>query len=177
VLLTARAVGVGLAVAADALVAMEAPKGRGQRKILNWGCGTIEVIDESYNASPVSVRAAVATLTAGCPAPGGRRVAVLGDMLELGEAGPALHRALAETFGQSPVDLVFTAGPLMEHLHRALPRDRRGAHAGDSAQAASLVIGAVRAGDLIMVKGSAGSRMGRVVTALEAMTRGETDVL
>src|SRR5262249_24826531 len=129
----------------------------------------ITVIDESYNASPVSVRAALSTLGGIRPSRGGRRVAVLGDMLELGESGPSLHRGLAENVAQNGIDVIFTAGPLMQELHDALTAGNRGCHAADSAALAPLVGKDVHAGDVVMVKGSAGSRMGRVVQHLEEL--------
>ena len=169
VLLAAAAVGVPLQDAAPPLARMIAPKGRGARKTLPWGDGQIVVVDESYNASPASMRAALAGLAAAVPAPGGRRLAVLGDMLELGADAGALHAGLAEAAMEAGVDLVFTAGSLMRHMHDVLPNDRRAPHAADADQAAALVAKAVQAGDVVMVKGSAGSRMGRVVKALEDM--------
>ena len=167
VLLAARAVGVAPAAAAAALAGMSAPKGRGARATLPWGDGILIVIDEAYNANPASMRAAIAALAASRPGTGGRRIAALGDMLELGEAAPRLHAALAPAIVEAEIDLVITAGPLMKNLYDALPVERRGAHAADSVEAATLVKGLVAAGDVVMVKGSAGSRMGRIVTALE----------
>jgi len=167
VLLAADAAGIPVAEAAAALANMHPPKGRGERRILRWGEGAITVIDESYNASPVSVRAALATLGSMEPGKGGRRVAVLGDMLELGEQGPALHRGLAEPVNQFGVDLVFTAGTLMGGLFDALPGEKKGGHAPDSSQLAPMVAARLLAGDVVMVKGSAGSRMGRVVSHLD----------
>ena len=167
VLLAADAAGIPIAEAAAALAAMRPPKGRGERKSLRWGEGAVTVIDESYNASPVSVRAALATLGSMEPSKGGRRVAVLGDMLELGEQGPALHRGLAEQVDQFRIDLVFTAGPLMGSLFDALRSENKGAHAPDSAHLAPMVAARLTAGDVVMVKGSAGSRMGRVVSHLD----------
>jgi UDP-N-acetylmuramoyl-tripeptide--D-alanyl-D-alanine ligase len=167
VLLAADAAGIPVAQAAAALANMRPPKGRGERKSLRWGDGVLSVIDESYNASPVSVRAALATLGSMQPGKGGRRVAVLGDMLELGEQGPGLHRDLAEQVTEFGIDLVFTAGPLMASLFEALHSENKGAHAPDSAQLAPMVAARLRAGDVVMVKGSAGSRMGRVVSHLD----------
>ena len=169
VLLAAEAAGVPLAQAAEALARMRPPKGRGERQTLSWGDGAVTVIDESYNASPVSIGAALATLGSIKPARGSRRVAVLGDMLELGVAGPDLHRRLNEAVEQWDIDLVFTAGPLMENLSSALSTHRRGDHAADSNQLAPIVAAALRAGDVVMVKGSAGSRMGRVVSFLQEL--------
>jgi UDP-N-acetylmuramoyl-tripeptide--D-alanyl-D-alanine ligase len=167
VLLAARAAGAALEPAAAALAAMAPPKGRGARKTLPWGGGTIEVIDDSYNASPVSMRAAISTLASAKTTRGARRVAVLGDMLELGSAAPTLHASLATPIIERGIDLVFTAGPLMRHLYEALPAQRRGAHAANADDAAQEVLRAIKAGDVVMVKGSAGSRMGRVIRCLE----------
>jgi len=167
VLLAADAAGVPIAEAAAALARMHPPKGRGERKTLRWGEGAITIIDESYNASPVSVRAALATLGSLEPGKNGRRVAVLGDMLELGEQGAALHSGLAEQVNQFDIDLVFTAGPLMGNLHDALQSEKKGAHASDSSQLAPMVAARLTAGDVVMVKGSAGSRMSRVVSHLD----------
>ncbi|MGE5546138.1 MAG: UDP-N-acetylmuramoylalanyl-D-glutamyl-2,6-diaminopimelate--D-alanyl-D-alanine ligase [Solirubrobacterales bacterium] len=166
VLLAVRALGADCAAAAKALVGMSPPKGRGARQLIAVPGGQAELIDESYNASPVSMKAAIATLAAAKPAKGARRIAVLGDMLELGEQGPALHGALAGILAAWDIDLAFTAGPLMENLKDALPPERHGGHAANSEELAPLVKAAVRAGDVVMVKGSAGSRMGRIVKAL-----------
>lgn len=166
VLLAAEALGADVNLAALALAAMAAPKGRGQRRRVEIEGGSFELIDESYNASPVSMKAAIATLASVRPAKGGRRIAVLGDMLELGPAGPALHASIAEAAESWNIDLVFTAGPLCAHLRDALAEQRRGGHAADADAVAVLVKAMVRPGDVVMVKGSAGSRMGRVVNAL-----------
>jgi UDP-N-acetylmuramoyl-tripeptide--D-alanyl-D-alanine ligase len=103
------------------------------------------------------------------PGAGGRRIAVLGDMLELGAQSPALHAGLAPHFKQAGTDLVFTCGPNMKHLHDRLPAAMRGRHAEDSAALAPLLAEVVRAGDVVMVKGSAGSRMSRIVDVLMAL--------
>ena len=170
VLGAAHALGLPVEDAARPLASMTPPKGRGVRHTVSLpahaGGGTIVVVDESYNASPTAVAATVAALAAVEPAKGGRRIAVLGDMLELGEDGPALHAGLADAITRHGVDLVFTAGPLMEHLRDALPPHLRGRHAADSQALVPVVLAAVRAGDVVMIKGSAGSRMGRVVEAL-----------
>ena len=134
--------------------------GRGVQRQLTGG---IRLIDESYNANGASVRAALAVLQA-LP---GRRVAVLGDMLELGALGPAEHAALAGPASGS-ADVVFTCGPLMRGLFDTLPPEQRGAHAADSAALASIVAATVQPGDTVLVKGSLGSRMAVVVRALEA---------
>ncbi len=166
VLLTVGALGGDVEAAAHTLRAMAPPKGRGERRAVPLAGGSFELIDESYNASPVSMRAAIATLAAARPAKGARRIAVLGDMLELGGQSEDFHAGLAEVLDNWGIDLVFTAGKLMAALDAGLPAGRRGGHAADADGLAPLVKAAVRPGDVVMVKGSAGSRMGRVVKAL-----------
>jgi UDP-N-acetylmuramoyl-tripeptide--D-alanyl-D-alanine ligase len=166
VLLAVGALGGDADAAAHALAAMVPPKGRGERHTVKVKAGSAELIDESYNASPVSMNAAIATLAAARPAKGARRIAVLGDMLELGEDSPQLHAGLAAAIASWNIDLVCTVGPLMTHLWQALPADKRGPHAAGSDDLAPLVRQTIKPGDVVMVKGSAGSRMGRVVKAL-----------
>ena len=112
------------------------------------------------------MRAAIALLAQAPIGQRGRRIAVLGDMLELGAKATDLHRALADVLTDSDIDLVFCAGPLMEALWQALPSERRGGYAKDSATLESSVVAAVRDGDAIMVKGSAGSKMAPIVKTL-----------
>ena len=166
VLLAVADLGGDMEWAAQTLKTLVPPKGRGERHHIGFAGSTIEIIDESYNASPVSVRAAIATLAAAKPAKGARRIAVLGDMLELGDGSADLHAGLAETMESWKIDLVFTAGPLMANLFHALPAARRGGHAEDADGVVPLIKAALAAGDVVMIKGSAGSRMGRVVKAL-----------
>jgi len=173
VLACAAALGADLAAAADALADLRPPKGRGQRTVVRLtGGGSFELIDDSYNASPPSMRASLQVLGGSRPGPGARRIAALGDMLELGETAPSLHAGLAAPVLENGIDLVFTAGPMSAHLHEALPASRRGVHAASSADLAPLIATAVREGDVIVVKGSAGSRMRLVVEALLALDEG-----
>jgi len=144
-------------------------KGRGLRKRIQLAPGLLTVIDESYNASPVSMEASIQVLAKSEPGTGGRRVAVLGDMLELGERSALLHAGLAEPLMAAGIDLVFCSGPFMKRLFDKLPAVLRGAWAEDSAALAPLVAASVRGGDMVMVKGSAGSRMAKIVDALTAL--------
>ena len=162
-LATVAALGADTAAAAAALGDFAPLAGRGQRRHVAVAGGTALLIDESYNASAASVRAALAVLRLQ-PAP--RRLAVLGDMLELGDDAPAEHAGLADHVAAS-ADLLFACGPLMRHLYDAVPPPLRAAHAPDAAALAPLVHAAVRAGDAVLVKGSLGSRMKTVVAALE----------
>jgi UDP-N-acetylmuramoyl-tripeptide--D-alanyl-D-alanine ligase len=97
----------------------------------------------------------------------GRRIAVLGDMLELGPEGATLHAALSDAVVENGIDLVYCAGLLMKSLWDALPSERRGGYADTSASLEPHVLGAIAAGDAVMVKGSLGSRMGPIVKALK----------
>ena len=163
VLMASRAAGLDLQAAARALAGFRPPAGRGQRETLQAADGPFTIIDESYNANPASMRAALDLLGA---ADGKRRIAVLGDMLELGPQARALHAAIAEDVERNQIDLVYTAGPLMQALSEAIPAERRGAHAANAAALEPIVLDALRAGDVVMIKGSNGSRMGPLVAAM-----------
>jgi UDP-N-acetylmuramoyl-tripeptide--D-alanyl-D-alanine ligase len=167
VLAAAELVGADIALAALALAELHAAAGRGAPITIEVSGGSALVLDESYNANPASVAAALAVLGGSVVGPHGRRIAVLGDMLELGPDGPVLHRGLADAVVANGIDLVFCCGPLMHGLWQALPADRRGGYAEDSAALEAQVLPAIRAGDVIMVKGSLGSRMGPIVKALQ----------
>ena len=169
VLACVQAAGASVEQAARALRTLGPGAGRGVRHRIPVEGGFCELIDESYNASPAAVRAAIATLAETLPlAPGGRRIAVLGDMLELGEAAERWHAELAVDLEGAGIDLVFTAGPLMAHLHRTLDAARRGAHAALSEGLTDILRAELRAGDVVLVKGSLGSRMGPIVQRLAA---------
>jgi UDP-N-acetylmuramoyl-tripeptide--D-alanyl-D-alanine ligase len=177
VLLAVAAVGGDVAIAAGALEGLNPVKGRGVISEIEVAGGTFKIIDETYNASPAAVRATIAVLGMTQPASGGRRIVALGDMLELGEGGPAAHAGLADALIAAEIDRVFTAGPLMRHLQDAVPASMKGGHAADSAALGPLVAASAAPGDIVLVKGSAGSRMGAVVTALRerALSATETD--
>ena len=165
-LLAAEALGADVERSAAALAGFSPPKGRGERMTLAAPGGAITLIDESYNANPASMRAALKLLGAARPGPNGRRVAVIGDMLELGADGAAMHAALAADLAVNEVDLLFGAGRLTRALYDAAPQGRRAAWAERAGDLAGEVARALRAGDVVMVKGSNGSRMGPLVAAL-----------
>ena len=133
VLAAAALVGADLALAALALAELTPVPGRGAPIAIELPGGQALLIDESYNANPASMAAAIALLGQAPVGPQGRRIAVLGDMLELGPKGRALHRALADPVLANAVDLVFCCGPLMHALWEALPAGRRGGYAETSA--------------------------------------------
>ncbi|MGE3936541.1 MAG: glutamate ligase domain-containing protein, partial [Rhodospirillaceae bacterium] len=160
--------GGDVAAAAAAFADLPALDGRGRHHRVAVGRGTITVIDESYNANPASMRAAFETLAAAAPGPGGRRIAVLGDMLELGAQAPALHAALAAPIAAQRIDRVHCAGAAMRHLYDALPAAARGAWGERSEAIVAAVKDDLRDGDVVMIKGSLGSRMKAVLQALLA---------
>lgn len=174
VLAAVKSAGAELQAGARALEELHAGAGRGARTLIEVNGGRLTIIDESYNANPASMRAALATLGLTPRSEFRRRVAVLGDMLELGAEGPKLHQELAEVVDGAGVDVVFACGELMGSLFEALPASRRGAYAKTSEELAPKLVGAVGPGDAIMVKGSLGSRMAPLVEALKRRFGAET---
>ncbi|MDE2017719.1 MAG: UDP-N-acetylmuramoylalanyl-D-glutamyl-2,6-diaminopimelate--D-alanyl-D-alanine ligase [Hyphomicrobiales bacterium] len=168
VLLAVHALGADIDRAAAALAGFAAPGGRGARLRLSAPGGEFTLIDESYNANPASMRAALALLGGTSPARGGRRVAIVGDMLELGADAERLHAELAPALDAARVDLLLTAGPLSRALHEAGRGGREARHADGAEGLAALALDALRGGDVAMAKGSNGSRVHAVVAALKA---------
>jgi len=167
------ALGADVIEAAAALVEVKASVGRGARRRLNFGTGTIELLDESYNANPASVGAMLAVLARTEPGPGGRRILALGDMRELGEGADAYHAGLADAVAASGAAQVFLCGPHMRALWDRLAAAQKGVHEADSGKLADKVAAALRAGDVVAVKGSLGSKMKTVVDAIVAASGGE----
>jgi UDP-N-acetylmuramoyl-tripeptide--D-alanyl-D-alanine ligase len=173
------ALGADLARAALALASWRAPEGRGARWRVLLGPGgmdgAVTLIDESYNANPAAMVAAFEVLAATPPEERagrigrGRRVAFLGDMLELGRAELALHAGLAAAPSLAEVAAVHCAGERMRALHAALPAGRRGEWFPDAAAMAARAGRLLAAGDVALVKGSNGSRVSLVVEAIKRM--------
>jgi UDP-N-acetylmuramoyl-tripeptide--D-alanyl-D-alanine ligase len=160
------ALGADLERAVGALADLTAAKGRGARVEVRVKDGAILLIDESYNANPASMRSALAAMATVPRDANPRRIAVLGDMLELGPESGRLHQDLKEPVDAAEVDLVFACGPNMQRLFAALPAAKRGTWAETSEGIVAPLLSAVRAGDVVMVKGSLGSRMAPLVDAL-----------
>jgi UDP-N-acetylmuramoyl-tripeptide--D-alanyl-D-alanine ligase len=167
VLAAAKLAGADLKAAARALSAWQAPAGRGERIVLGGKDGRIAVIDESYNANPASMRAALATLGLTPRSEYPRRIAVLGDMLELGGLGPKLHQELAPVIEEADVDVVLACGEMMRGLYESLPEQRKGAYAKTAAELEPILLAGIEPGDVVMIKGSFGSRMAPLVEALQ----------
>ena len=162
------AIGASTQAGLAALATFSPPPGRGSRSLFACDGGEFLLIDESYNANPASMRAALSVLPTLPRSEYPRRIAVLGDMLELGPESPALHAGLQDALDAAGVDLVFAAGPDMHHLFEQVPLPRRGAWAATSADLEQHLLATLQPGDVVMVKGSNGSKMGRLVAAIEA---------
>lgn len=160
------AIGAEACEALGALAQMVAPPGRGARTLLKCEGGEMLLIDESYNANPASMRAALATLSALPRDKFPRRIAVLGDMLELGPEAEALHVGLLDPAVEAGADVLFACGPLMKGLYDAAPAAMKGGYAETATDLLPLVLADVRAGDAVMVKASNGTRLGSLVDGL-----------
>lgn len=164
VLLMLDALDVALETGLEALAGFQPLAGRGQTRTVTTPDGAFTLIDESYNANPLSMAAGFKTL--GARSTSGRRVVVLTDMLELGEQSRDLHEGLAGPIDAAGLDLVHAAGPEMRWLYDALPVSRRGVWRATAAELAAEAALLVAPGDIVMVKGSNGSKASLVAKAL-----------
>lgn len=171
VLLAVKLSGGDVQKAARAIERQEPIAGRGKRELLDLGVADnpVTLIDESYNASPSAMNASFKVLALVDPGRGGRRIAILGDMLELGKDSAKHHADLALPLKAANIDLVYTCGKHMKNLHDNLPANQRGAYKATSKELAEIVPDVLIPGDVVMVKGSLGSKMGLVVEALRAL--------
>ena len=173
------ALGADMALAAQSLGRWSPYKGRGVREIIQLDTVdedlTLTLIDDSYNANPDSMRAALDVLAAATPrdktgrVSKGRRIAVLGDMKELGAAEVDMHAALASLGAMEQIDIVHTVGPLMAALHDALPDDKSGLHTDTAAQMAEKIRARLDSGDVVLIKASLSTGLGVVVDAIRKM--------
>lgn len=166
-MLAAEAAGADWTTSAKGLTQWSPPKGRGSKITIQTDSGEILLLDDSYNANPASMRAALAVL--GAAKSNGRKQAFLGDMLELGPTETVLHKDLASEPALDDVDTVHCCGPLMKAMHDALHPKKRGLWCADSVQLAAALPDRIDAGDVCMVKGSLGARMAVVVDAIKAL--------
>lgn len=165
------ALGADLARAAESLAGWIPYQGRGARETVALPGGTLELLDDSYNANPASMAAALEVLAA-TPAPDGRRIAVLGDMKELGPDAPALHAALAQLPAMAAIDQVHCIGPLMQSLHATLPAAKRGLRCDTSDGIRAEMPQLLRAGDIVLAKGSLSMKLAIVVDAIRKIGQG-----
>lgn len=169
VLLAIRAAGGDVVKAAAALAGVGASPGRGERTVVHVGGGDLLLIDESYNANPASMAAAIGTAARARSTHFPRLVLVLGDMLELGEQSAELHGGLKKDVDAARADLVFACGTHMRSLHDAVDAARRGAWGETSKDIETQLLSVLQAGDVVMVKGSNGSRMAPLVAAIKTL--------
>lgn len=166
VLAAVKEAGGDIRFAALALKDWRAPAGRGAQHILNVAGKSAILIDEMFNANPASMAAALATLGNFEPEGTGRRIAVIGDMLELGEMSINAHRALLSSLLEAKVHKVFAVGPHMKFLWEEVPETIRGAYAPNALDLKKILPEAIQPGDVVMIKGSKGTKMGPLVDAL-----------
>ena len=166
VLCAVDAAGADAEMAAEKLIDMGGLKGRGRQHVLSISGGTFIMIDESYNASPASMKAAIEVLGDANVDGAGRKIAVLGDMLELGSQAISLHESLVESLSENQIDLVFTTGQYMSALSDVLPSHMRGGHATTSQKLLPMVRSVIRPSDVVTIKGSLGSKTGLIVDEL-----------
>lgn len=152
--------------AVTGLAAWNPVGGRGARQTLNIDGGTLDLIDDAYNANPTSLRAAMQVLA---EADASRKIAFLGDMKELGEKEHDFHREVAHWPCTDAIDIIHTVGPLMQSLHDVLPEGKRGQHFENSAAMAAQAAHLVQAGDAVLLKASLSTNMRKVVDALQEL--------
>ncbi|EPX81231.1 UDP-N-acetylmuramoyl-tripeptide--D-alanyl-D-alanine ligase [Litoreibacter arenae] len=179
-LAAAQAAGADLGRAAVALSDWTPPSGRGQRRFIHLDAQMpeqgIDLFDDAYNANPASVGAALDVLAAATPPdPAGRKVAILGDMKELGPTEIALHAGFARHPAMDEITQVHCVGPLMKHLYDALPSSKQGLWAATSTELADSPLALVRAGDVLMIKGSLSMKMAQIVDAVAKLGQSVAD--
>lgn len=179
VLAVADALGADPVAASLDIAAWVPPAGRGTREIIVTDMAndgeSLELLDDAFNANPTSLIASLEVLAASTPTDGvgrivkGRRVAILGDMLELGKDEIGMHSEFAANPHLQSLDLIHCAGPLMRHLWDALPEEKQGQWAATAAELVPHVTRLVDAGDVVLVKGSKGSKVSLVVDAIRKL--------
>lgn len=167
-----KALGADVERAAQMLALWSPVKGRGTREQLALPGGSLLLLDESYNANPTSMAAALGVLAV-TPLQGpGRKIAYLGEMGELGPQGPALHADMADLASIEKIDEIHCIGPLMAHLHQALPAEKRGKHYENSAAVLPDLKDQLACGDIVLAKGSLSAGVGKVVDGIRELGHG-----
>lgn len=169
VLAAVSVLGFDVDVAAKALQRFAPLAGRGKQELIHYRKGSFLLIDESYNASPVAVKAALNVLGNTKTGEKGRRIFVFGDMRELGEDALHYHADLAQNVISEDIDVVFSCGTLSKALFEAIPEAKRGGHKADAQELAQELPSLVEPGDVVMVKGSLSMQMKKVVDSLKSL--------
>ena len=170
-LLAVKLSGLDIQASAKGMEALQPIEGRGKREwiTLSNTDAPVLLIDEGYNASPPAMRAAFQVLKMVEPSGNGRRVAILGDMRELGDQSRTLHEGLLPPLLDANIDIVYCCCPYMKHLHDLLPPEKQGGHYETSTDLAAAMSGLLRGGDAVLVKGSLGSNMKVIVEAIRKL--------
>lgn len=169
------ALGADVDKAASDLTLWAPPEGRGARETVAVAGGEIDLIDDAFNANPTSMGAALEVLAKATPSNGGKRVAILGDMLELGAAERAIHAELGQLDWLSQIDHVHCVGDLMQELHNVLPLAHQGQWFPDAAMARLALVDMVGPGDVVLIKGSKGSKVSLLVDELRAIGQAQSE--
>ncbi len=172
-LLAVKVTGRDVQKAAKAFSQIKPLEGRGTIEdiVIKDGEPPVTLIDDSYNAAPIAVEMALRNLGKMTPKGSGRRIAMIGRMAELGDYAKAMHENLAPPFMDANIDLIYCCGADSEYLFSAIPADRQGVITDTSNELANKVHDTVRPGDIILVKGSFGIKMGKVVNAIRALSK------
>jgi UDP-N-acetylmuramoyl-tripeptide--D-alanyl-D-alanine ligase len=164
---TCAAAGLDAKDVVGALADVDAEAGRGKAVSVDLpDGGAFTLLDDAYNANPVSMAAAISALGSVAPGPAGRRIAVLGDMLELGPDAARLHAELAGSLVEADIDAVYTCGTLIRSLHEALPDSLQAGYSQDAEEGLNLLKSEIRSGDVVLVKGSNASGLHKIATVL-----------
>jgi UDP-N-acetylmuramoyl-tripeptide--D-alanyl-D-alanine ligase len=177
-LAVARALGLDIAMAAQALGRWAPPRGRGRTETVQLDAteeAALTLIDDAFNANPASLAAALDRLASLTPGPGGRRIAILGDMLELGRDEIAMHRAIADHPAMAGIAQIHCVGPRMAALWHALPEHQRGKAVARADELGARIHALVRPGDVVLVKGSKASLVSQVVDLVRNLGHGALD--
>ena len=163
------AIGADSVRAAQDLADVTPPAGRGETHIVKLpsGDGTFTLIDDAYNANPTSMMAGIKVLSSSKPGEGGRKIAVLGDMRELGDDAVRLHADLHQPLTALEIDRVFLVGPLMAELDKTLPAEKNAGHFATAEDAIEPIKADLREGDVVLIKGSLGIYVSKIVSALK----------
>ena len=164
VLACAKSLGVEEQIIFNQLEKFRALKGRGARKIISVPNGEATLIDESYNANPLSMHATLDSLAQSNAQ--GKKIAIIGDMLELGKDEKTFHADIKNLPCLKKIDTIHTIGTLMKNLHNVLPEDKRGEHFADATACIARVNDIIHAGDLVMIKGSFSMNLGKIINHL-----------
>ncbi len=179
VLAVVDALGADAGQAARDIATWAPPGGRGTREVVVLDPAvtgdTLDLIDDAFNANPTSMTASLEILASASPRDNvgrivkGRRIAILGDMLELGPSEREMHRAIAHDKFLQSLDIVHCVGPRMKYLHDALPEPQRGEWTEDAPAMCAQIARLMDAGDVVLVKGSKGSKVSQVVDAIRKL--------